>query len=95
MEDKMNDRKYTTEETLARGEAIYRRDICSKVEPRHNGEYVVIDIVTGDYSISGNELAAFDLAEQKNPNGWFYVKRIGHEAVHRIGGTRPIKERSG
>lgn len=83
------ERRYTAEETVARGEAIYERDIRSKVEPEHVGRYLVVDITTGDYSISDNELAAFDRAEQKNPNGWFYAKRVGHRAVHRIGGTRP------
>ncbi len=83
------ERRYTTEETVARGEAIYERDIRSKVEPEHDGRYLVVDITTGDYSISDNELAAFEGAEQKNPNGWFYSKRVGRRAVHRIGGTRP------
>lgn len=85
----MNDRRYTTEETAARGEAIYERDIRSEVESEHEGEYVVIDITTGGYSISGNELAAFEHAERTNPNGWFYVKRIGRTAVHRFGASRP------
>ncbi len=85
----MNDRRYTTEETAARGEAIYERYIRSEVESEHEGKYLVIDITTGDYSISGNELAAFGHAERANPNGWFYVKRIGRAAVHRFGASRP------
>lgn len=84
----MKDRRYTTEETVARGEALYERDIRSKVEPEHLGRFLVIDIVTGDYSISDNELAAFESAGRRNPNGRFYVKRVGREAVHRIGGAR-------
>lgn len=81
----MKDRRYTIEETVARGEAIYEREIRSKVEPEHLDRYLVVDITTGDYSISDNQLAAFDHAERKNPNGWFYVKRVGRGAVHRIG----------
>ncbi len=83
------ERRYTAQETVARGEAIYEREIRSKVEPEHVGRYLVVDITTGDYTVSDNELAAFERAEQKNPNGWFYSKRVGRGAVHRIGGMRP------
>lgn len=76
------------EEAAERGEAIYERGIRSKVESEHDGEYLVIDVATGEYSVSDNELAAFESAERKNPDGFFYVKRIGRKAVHRIGGTR-------
>jgi hypothetical protein len=76
------------EEAAERGEAIYEREIRSKVESEHDGEFVVIDIATGEYSVSDNELAAFESAERKNPDGFFYVKRVGRKAVHRIGGTR-------
>lgn len=68
----MNDRRYTVEETAER---------------EHDGELLVIDIATGEYSVSESELAAFEDAERKNPNGFFYVKRVGREAVHRIGGA--------
>lgn len=84
----MNDRRYTVEETAKRGEAIYERDIRSQVEPEQDGKYLVIDITTGGYAISDNELAAFESAERKNPDGWFYVKRVGRGAVHRMGGAR-------
>lgn len=87
MGKEMKDRRYTTEETVALGEAIYERDIRSKVESEHAGKYLVVDVTTGDYSISDIELAAFESAERKNPDGWFYVKRVGRKAVHRIGGT--------
>lgn len=74
------------EEAAERGEAIYEREIRSKVESERDGEFLVIDITTGEYSVSDNELAAFEGAERKNPDGFFYVKRIGRKAVHRIGG---------
>ena len=84
----MKDRRYTTGETVSLGEAIYERDIRPKLGPEHEGKYLVVDIVTGDYEISDSELAAFEGAERKNPDGWFYVKRVGRKAVHRIGGMR-------
>ncbi len=82
------------EEAAERGEAIYKREIRSKVESEHDGEFVVIDITTGEYSVSDNELAAFESAGRKNPDGFFYVKRVGRKAVHRIGGIRVSPEPS-
>lgn len=85
---------YTPDEIVVRGETIYERDIRSKVEPEHVGRYLVVDITTGEYSVSDNELAAFESAERKNPGGTFYVKRVGHASVHRIGSARRSTEPS-
>lgn len=84
----MSERRYEAEEVAALGEAIYEREIRSEVEPEHDGKYLVIDVGTGEYSISEGELAAFEGAERKNPGGRFYVKRVGRGAVHRIGAAR-------
>lgn len=47
MEGAMRARRYTTEETVARGEAIYKWEVRSKVESEHVGKYLVMDIATG------------------------------------------------
>ena len=43
--------RYTPEEVAQRGEAIYERQIRARVEPEHMGQFVVIDIETGDYEL--------------------------------------------
>ncbi len=74
------------EEIARRGQEIYERDIRSGVEPQHTGEFLVVDVTTGDYELSPDEAEAFCRAEEKNPEGLFYLMRVGHRAAHRIGG---------
>ncbi len=77
--------QYTAEKIARRGQEIYERDIRSRVEAEHTGEFLVVDITTGDYELSPDEAEAFDRAEEKNPEGLFYLVRVGHWTAHRIG----------
>lgn len=49
---------YTAEEVAARGEALYEQQIRAQVEAAHQGEFVVVDIETGDYEIAPDDLVA-------------------------------------
>ena len=82
----MNDSDYSKEEIARLGREIYERDIRSKVEHEHDGRFLVVDITTGLYEIADDELAAFDRAEEKNPDGTFFLLRVGRRAAHRLGG---------
>ena len=77
---------YTKEEIARRGREIYERDIRSGVERDHDGRFLVVDITTGHYEISDDELTAFELAGENNPDGSFFLLRVGRRATHRIGG---------
>lgn len=77
---------YTKEEIARRGRDIYERDIRAKVEPDHDGRFLVVDITTGRYEIADEELAAFQKSQEKNPDGTLYLLRVGHRAAHRLGG---------
>ena len=39
---------YTSKEVASRGEEIYRREIRDRVESKHKGKFLVIDIETGE-----------------------------------------------
>ncbi len=78
----------TAKEVVRRGREIYERDIRSKVEPEFEGKFIVVDVVTGDYVIADSDSEAFDLAEERHPDGVHYVAWIGHRAPYRIG-SRP------
>ena len=86
METIVNGSGYTKEEIARRGREIYERDIRSEVEHDHDGRFVVVDITTGHYELADEELVAFDRAEQKNPEGSFFLLRVGRRAAHRLGG---------
>jgi hypothetical protein len=77
---------YTAEEVATRGETIYEQQIRAKVEATHKGQFVVIDIETGDYEIDADDLAATKRALAKRPAAVLYGLRIGYPAAYRLGG---------
>ena len=76
---------YTPEEVAARGEALYEQRIRPHVEATHQGQFVVVDIETGDYEIDADDLAATKRALTKRPNAVLYGMRIGYPTAYRLG----------
>ena len=88
METMTNSAGYTKEEIARLGREIYERDIRSAVESDHEGRFLAVDVTTGRYEIADDELVAFDRAEEENPDGAFFLLRVGRRAAHRLGGRR-------
>ena len=82
----MSDSTLTRDEIARRGREIYERDIRTEVEHDHGGRFLVVDVTTGRFEIADDELTAFDRAAKKNPNGPFFLLRVGRRAAHRLGG---------
>lgn len=82
----MAEHRHTATETVRRGKEIYEKSIREEVEDVHDGRFLVVDVTTGGYEVADDELTAFDRAREKNPEGVFYLLRVGREAAHRIGG---------
>jgi len=78
-------RQYTSREIVQLGEEIYAREIRDQVEPEHNGEFLVLDIVTGNYTLDPDHSRAVKHAIDRHPDGVRYVKRVGYRSAHRIG----------
>lgn len=76
---------YTPQEIESRGEAIYVRQIRDKVNPKHKGKFVVIDIETGEYEVNEDDLAATKRLLTNCPNAVIYGLRIGFPTAYRIG----------
>ena len=76
---------YTAEEVATRGEALYEQRIRPHVEPTHQGQFVVVDIETGDYEIDAEDVQALQRAKAKHPDGAFYIVRIGAPTAYRLG----------
>lgn len=75
----------TKEEVVRLGREIYERDIQTKVETEHDGEFLVVDVTTGSYEVDENDVAASDRTLEKNPDAVLYLMRVGHPAAYRIG----------
>src|SRR6266699_1389470 len=58
---------YTTEEVGRRGRELYETKLRAQIEPAHTGKFLVLDIVTGDYEIAEDDLAASDRLLARNP----------------------------
>jgi len=68
-----------------RAEDYYARALRAKLEPKHKGEYLVLDVDLGDYEVDADELAAIDRARAKHPDRLLYILRVGHRASVSMG----------
>lgn len=89
----MSGAKYSREEVAARGEEIYLRELKSDVENQHKGEYLVIDIETGDYEIDPDDALATKRLLTRHPDAVVYGVRIGYPAAYRLGGFSKVSKR--
>jgi hypothetical protein len=84
--------KYTPEEIAVRGEAIYDRDIRSKVEGTHHGKFLVLDIETGEYEIDDEDITATKRLLARRPDTVTYGVRIGYPTAYRLGGFLRVRK---
>lgn len=76
---------YSSDEIAERGQALYDREIRDKLESSARGKLLVLDIETGDYEIDRDEVAAVKRAQEKRPQGVFYILRVGYPTAYRLG----------
>jgi hypothetical protein len=77
--------RYTKEEIAARGRAIYDQQIRPQVEPDQTGQFLIIDIETGDYEVDEDEFAASRRAHARHPDGAFFGMRVGYRSSGTLG----------
>ncbi|MCW3096620.1 MAG: hypothetical protein JWL77_2238 [Chthonomonadaceae bacterium] len=76
---------YSTEEVGKRGQEIYERVLRTQVESQHQGEFLVLDILSGAYEIDRDDLTASDRLLARKPDAVLYGLRIGYPAAYRLG----------
>jgi hypothetical protein len=74
---------HSTEELVRLGEARYK-EISTDLEAPHHGDFVMIEVDTGDYFIGSTPQAALDGAQSAYPGKVFYLMRIGYKAAHKL-----------
>lgn len=74
------------EEFARRGNAIYDQHIRQHVESAHRGDFVAIDIESGEWELSSNALDACDRLIARLPDCQTWLVRVGFPYVHRMGG---------
>jgi len=65
-------------ELVKQGQAVYDRELRPKLEPKHKGEYLVLDVDTGEYELDEDECAAIRRARARKPHTLFYILRVGY-----------------
>jgi hypothetical protein len=76
---------HVSDEIVERGQALYDQQIRKKVEPQHNGKFLVLDVDTGDYEIDADSYAAYERAAARHPDAPFYLLRVGFPAAVTLG----------
>ncbi len=82
----MSHPRYSSEEIVQRGQAIYDQQVRTEVEVIHPGKFLAIDVETMGYEVDTDELAAIQRAKAKHPDAALYILRVGHPAAYRLGG---------
>lgn len=88
----MSHPEYTKEQIAGRGKSIYEQQIRSHVETHHTGEYLVINIETGEYELGEDKLAVSQRAYARFPGAPLYGMRIGCRSWGQIGSHEPMPE---
>ena len=77
----------TAEETGRLGDEIYERDIRRLVEAKHHGEFVAIDVDSGEYVVADGILTASESLLAQRPSADVWLVRVGYRALHHFGGN--------
>ena len=79
--------RYPPEVTGRMGREIYERDILHLVEPDHDDEIVAIDVDSGEWAVSNDEMEAGSLLHEKVPEAVNVLcMRAGYRALRSFGG---------
>lgn len=87
----MSHPRYTKEEIAERGQKLYDERIRASVEDTHQGEYLAVDIDTGDYEIDRSSVEALDRAAARHPNGALFLIRVGFPTAVKLGGRFTVQ----
>jgi hypothetical protein len=78
--------KYSPDEVAHLGNEIYRRDLRDKVMPQHKGQFLILDIQSGDYEIDADDLTAEERLRTRRPDGILFGLRIGYTSAYSLAG---------
>ena len=75
----------TSEAIALRGQSIYDERIKPLVEPAHKGEFVAIDVDTGEYEVDRRDAIACRRLLNRLPTANIFAVRAGYPAAYRLG----------
>ena len=75
------------EEIVRQGREIYERDLKRLLEPKHNGQWVVVHVGNGDYAVGPDKLRSVQEMQRKYPDDLFFLARVGQRAAITLWGA--------
>jgi len=88
----MTQETLSAEEICRRGSDIYENQLRTQLERDHHGEYVAIDIHTGEYEVDDNDYAASKRLRTRVPGATVFGERIGYRMVFDRPRWRPVND---
>jgi hypothetical protein len=88
MSSRSINRRYSKEEFVQRGDAIYENSVRPQLKADDDGKFAAIDIDSGMYEVDGDEMKACDRLRARAPEAQIWLVRIGSPYVHRFGGRQ-------
>ena len=86
-------RTHLTDDQVAQtGQERYEREIRARVEPSHNGQFLALDVESGDYEIDPIDIRATQRLHQRRPAAVTFLLRIGHPTAYRLGCSRSVRQ---
>jgi len=73
-----------------RGQDYYETFLRAKLEPAHRGEFLYLDVETGEYELDADEVVAMERATANHPDSVFYILRVGYPASVYIGASPEV-----
>ncbi len=80
---------YPPEETIRKGKEIYARVIKPRLKPEDDWKFVSVDVLSEDFEMDHDSIAAIDRLRARRPNGQFWGGRVGEPAACRMGWHGP------
>ena len=71
---------------IERGDQIYEEQLKAFLEPKHTGRFVAVEPESGRYFLGDTGTEALLSAHEAMPESHFYLKRIGFDYTHKLGG---------
>ncbi|MXY22776.1 MAG: hypothetical protein F4Y49_15790 [Dehalococcoidia bacterium] len=71
------------------GQAIYEEKIRDALGPEDHGKLVVIDVVSGDYEVDSDHIAALMRIRERHPDARTLTKRAGFRGAYHMGSGNP------
>ena len=75
-------------ELVRAAEQLYATQLRSQLEPTHDGEFIAIEPVSGEYFLGKTLSAAIQAARQSHPTRLPYAMRVGIEPAIQLGTWR-------